>query len=623
VVLALVAACQGAPSLSTTHQASVVVSPLTYDFGTLEVGQTSTAKTISVNPAVGDNYDTVTAVTASCPDFAISAPGLPADVYRECEFTDGPLPAKGEASALPCTTIAYQNYTFTAQFRPTVAGTVSCVVTITTNNTTNRTITLSGTGSVPPIKIDVQPGSVAFGDVRRDTTSSPAQIMVRNLGAQTMTVSAVSASAGFAIAAGPDTGYTLGPGGAQAYAVVCTPTSVGALGGQFVVTSDDPSRPEVTIPLSCSGIDSNLDVSPSPTELPATRVGEPVEATIVLVNTGGADMTLEAVEIVSGELELLAAPGAGTMLAANGGSDVVRVRHAAAAEGPASGTLQITYDGGQIRTAQISAVALATSMALTPDGDVDLGPICIGQAKTQAFSLIANAAADFIVGDIAPPAEPFTLAAPALPVTVQGSGTATLAFEVTATPTVPGAAASTISITTDIPGASPREIRMSAIGLAEGVSPTPEALDLGSVTVDTTTIGEPITLSNCRPAATVISNARIEGPDAASFAIVAQPMSGTVAPNGTATWLVVLSPRAVGPKTASFLVDYDGGTAVVSLTGEGLDPDVTGGSGGPASYYACSTGAPSALWPLGLVVALLLVRRRRHPGLPSVPDAGR
>ena len=77
-----------------------------------------------------------------------------------------------------------------------------------------------------------------------------------------------------------------------------------------------------------------------------------------------------------------------------------------------------------------------------------------------------------------------------------------------------------------------------------------------------------------------------------------------------ASWLVILNAHTAGVKSANFLVDYDGGTATIALEGEGLGPSL-GGGGGKPSYYACSSGRPTALWPL-LIAATFLVRRRRR-----------
>ena len=214
---AVVAACQGSdPNLSSTEQLSVTTTPaLMYTFASTEVGTTSASTSIIVKPggtASVESYDDVTAVTANCPDFVVTATGLPAPVYRTVICDPCPL------CALPnCYTDQYVTYAFTAAFRPTIAGNVSCVVTITTNSTTNRTVTLYGTGTVPPIDIDVQPTQIAFGDVRRNTSSTAATVAVNNLGGTALTVTGVSVSGAFTITSGPTNGTTVQPGGMQPY----------------------------------------------------------------------------------------------------------------------------------------------------------------------------------------------------------------------------------------------------------------------------------------------------------------------------------------------------------------------------------------------------------------------
>jgi hypothetical protein len=615
-VIMAIAACQGPPSTSTTAQEAVVLLPSTYDFGSLQVGSTSAPRTINVNPSAGNQYDLINSITEACPDFAVSAPGLPAEVYRVCEFGGGEPVAKADEvssptlAAAPCITTELQAYQFSTTFTPTIGGLTSCVVTLNMNNgASTRTVTLSGTGTIPLIAVAVTPASVPFGDVRRQTTSTAATINVRNNGSGSMSITSVSATAGFSIVSGPPS-TTVGSGGVQAYGVVCQPPAVGPMNGSFTVNTNDPAKPSVNVPLSCNGIDSNLDISPSPAALPTTRVGEPTQSTIQLVNSGAASMTLQNVTLASPEITIVTAPNAGTVLNGGGGSAPVVVRYDAAAAGNPSGTLTITYDGGQMRTSQISARALDTSMAMTPDGDVDLGPVCIGQTKSQEFSVLANADASFVISSIAGVAAPFSLTSPNLPATVQGAGATTLKFTIGAAPTEPGTVMQQMTVTTDIPGSSPREINLSAIGLSAGVAGTPETLDLGSQPVDMTGIGQEITISNCTPAAANLANARIEGLDAASFAIVQQPTSATLAPNASAKWLVVMTPRSVGAKEATFSVDHEGGTTTVLITGEGLGDDVLGGGDGPPSYYACNAGNGGALFMLMFVIAFAIRRRR-------------
>jgi hypothetical protein len=187
--------------------------------------------------------------------------------------------------------------------------------------------------------------------------------------------------------------------------------------------------------------------------------------------------------------------------------------------------------------------------------------------------------------------------------TVLGGGATQVVFQVTAAPEVAGIATATTAVHTDIPHGADRVLSLGVLGLPPGVTATPDSLDLGSLEINTTAIGKDVQLSNCSASPIGYSNARIEGPDASDFAIVSEPTAAMIAPNGLVTWLIVLQAHSVGPKQATFSVDYDGGTESVDLVGEGLQVADPRGS-----YYTCSTGRPAALWPIAL--ALLALRRR-------------
>ncbi|HMG25064.1 MAG TPA: choice-of-anchor D domain-containing protein, partial [Kofleriaceae bacterium] len=538
----------------------------------------------------------------------------PASVFRVCEIVTCATGTNCPKANLFCQTTDLQTYAFSTYFRPTVAGPVSCVVAVTevdnhSGNTNTKMITLSGTGQAPPIHVEVQPGAVAFGDVRRTTDSTQAQVVVRSTGGSALAVSSVTISSGFEIKAGPTGGYALGPNESQAYAITCHPTAVGGMTGQLVVASNDPAQPSVGVGLSCNGIDSSLDIAPSPAALATTRVGEPVDTSIALRNIGAAPMTLEDVALSGTGITMVARPPLGIVLGPSEAASIT-VHFDASAGGDTSATLLATYDGGQHRSTQISARALATSMALTPDGDVDFGPVCAGKTRTQDFTLIGNQPGAFSLASISDPGAPFTLAAPALPLTVQGAGATPVKFQITAAPDAAATATAAVVVHTDIPSGTDHTLHLSVQGLPAGVTATPDMVDLGSNPINTTTIGQEVHLSNCNDAPTAFSNPRIEGDDALDFAIVQQPSSPMIAAAGRATWLIVLQAHSVGVKQASFAVDYDGGTASVAIQGEGLGEHEAGTSRG--SYYACSTGRPSALWPVGLAALAALLRRRRR-----------
>jgi len=597
---------------SALAQDVIVLAPGAQDFGMLQVGEVSSPSTLVVDPASGNQADTIVEISASCPDFVIDTPGLPADVFRVCEIVtcdEGGLMCEPGVDEL-CQTTDSRSYTFTARFQPVVAGPVSCVVTIrTADDSSTQELTLTGIGVPLAILADVQPAMIAFGDVRRNANSSPAELIVRSMGGGDLAVAGVEVSPGFAIQDGPQTGYSLAPNTSQRYEVVCHPPVVGELSGQLVVISNDPGQPRIAIPLACRGIDSNLDIEPSPAQLATTRVGEPVEASIDLRNTGDAAMTLESVTLTGDDITMVATPTPGTVLDPSEATQV-SLRFGATAKGDVHGTLVATYDGGQVRRTEISGRALASSLALTPDGDVSFGPVCAGESKTQEFTLIGNDQGGFAVDALSDPGAPFTITAPALPVTVQGAGANQVKFKVTAAPTAAGMVNGEIVVHTDIPAAVDHMLHLHVEGLPAGITATPPTIELGANAVNRTTIGKSIHLTNCSEAPIAFTNPRIEGGDALDFAIVAQPALPMIPPAGDATWLIVLQAHSVGLKLSSFVVDHDGGSATVELQGEGLGdapPELLPVARG--SYYACATGRPSTLWPIAL--ALLVLRRRR------------
>ncbi len=605
VVPIVVIGCRSAtPELSETRQLSVKLVPNDHDFGTITVGQQTPEASIKVKPTAGWNFDTIVAIeeTPACPDFSITAAGLPVDVFRTC------IPG-----VWPCETDEIVTYDFGARFAPSVPGPQSCVVTVTTMDPgSTKTMSLRGTGVAPPRDIEVQPTSLPFGDVRVDTTSTAASVSVRNLGTAQLVVSSVTISAGYAMS-GPSS-FSVGPGGLQTLSITCGPDAVGPRSGALTIHSDDPVTPMVIVPLDCTGVDSNLEISPSPAVLPDTRVGEPSVQTIVLRNVGTAATTIDGVLVLGSGLSITNGPPPGRVLPA-GGAAAVTIRFDAAVRGTSGGTLVVSTTDGE-RTAQISATALLAAMSVDPDGIADLGPVCVGHRATQRFTILGIGDGSFRVSSISALDPPFTLDGPALPATVPALGTAPVIVDVIADPIGAGIAEQTISITTDIPGSTPRAIDLRVEGLAAGITATPAQDDLGSTGIGDATLATPITVTNCGAGAIDLATARLVGRDAEDFAIVLSPEETSLEPARSATWLVVLAPRTAGLKEAAFELAHPDGTVTVALLGEGLgglEQEVTDPrtAVGPSSYYTCSAGDRPAAWPL-LVAAAIACRKRRR-----------
>ena len=609
-IAVLVVGCQtGDPSLSSTEQLAVIVSPASTTFPTTQVGQQSAPMYFLVSPSgSGASYNTITNVYSSCGDVRVNA-SLPGSASKTC------LNECVAGSGIICPAqIACQGgyeieqYEFSATFNPSVAAPVSCTITV-VGSSNSVTINVNGTGSPPPLSGYATPGAINFGDVRVATASGAAGFTIVNNGGELLSVSSLSAPPAYQLS-GP-TSFSLSPGQAQGINVTCTPGATGQQGGALTIGSNFGFPP---IALGCNGILGALDVSPSPAPIPTTRIGEPRTQNITLRNSGTASMVVASVVLTGAppDMTLTAMPAPGTTLNP-GATAVATVAFAATTGEDATGTLMVTYDGGQQRATQISAKALATSMSISPSGTIDLGPVCVGQSATKTFSVLGNAEGGFAVNTVVSADASFVVTAPSLPASLKGNAGNTYGFSVQAAPVVEGPQTTQVTVTTDIPGAMPTTLDLAVTGLPAGVSATPTELNLGAVPAETNTVGQKVTLTNCDATDAIVASPRIEGTDATEFSIVVYPESLSIPTSGHIEWVVIASPRTPGEKSAEFVVDFNDEQLRIPLTADGIGDQPGGTDGGMRpSYYACSTGGSvGGLAPLALALGFLVRRRRR------------
>ncbi len=599
---------------STAELASVTVSA-GGNFGDVPVGATAAPLYVYVTATgVGNSFDVVSAVNEACPNFSANPVGLPAEVYKYCD--DGSLPRLqsaggkgGDALAGPVTNAPIcnggyeiQDYSFPVTFSPTVAGQQSCVVTLVLDSG-NKTVMLTGNGLPPPREIELSRTSIAFGDVRRTASSTPQNVVVSNTGNGPLTItSATVTGAAFSLTGAAST--VIQGNSSYTYTLACTPGSaLGPLTGRFTIMSDDSDEGTLSLPLSCTGVDSALTVQPSPIAVDA-RVDEPRELAVELVNSGGAAMSVTSVSLAGDQLELVTAP-TGTIPA--GGSMQARLRYKAQAEAEISGMLTVMFDG-QTRSVPVAARAKTAAMSISPDGEIDLGAVCVGTSKEQTFTALGAGSAGFTISNVAMRGEGFSLATGAGPFSVAGSGANMISMRAVAQPAAAGPMEGSFEVATDIPGGAVRQVRLTALAVAEGVGAAPAQHDFGSILVDEPSNVQSISIANCSGGVLAISGVTVEGADAADFRIITEP-SKSIQPSGTSSLLIEMRPRTPGTKAANLVITYADGQTVVPLAGDGFLPAVDVERG---TYYSCSTGSPGGgALLLCWVGALLVLRRRR------------
>jgi Abnormal spindle-like microcephaly-assoc'd, ASPM-SPD-2-Hydin len=158
------------------------------------------------------------------------------------------------AQSFPVTLNPTQSVTLQVKFDPTATGTASGQITISSNSTTGgkALVALGGTGTAGNPQLTISAGSVSFGSVAVNTTTTQS-LTLTSTGSTPVTVnSATIAGAGFTIVGG---GFpvTLNPTQTLTLQLQFVPTTAGALTGQITISSNSTSGSTAVVALSGTG----------------------------------------------------------------------------------------------------------------------------------------------------------------------------------------------------------------------------------------------------------------------------------------------------------------------------------------------------------------------------------
>ena len=207
----------------------VYTTPSALNFGSLAVGQTSSAQSVSVlNP---------TSSAAAVSSIAVAGP------FAETNNCGSSIAAGGSCTA-------------SVTFTPTASGAQSGVLTVTAGGVTSTT-TLSGTGTAPGSVLNASPGALSFPSEVVGVAAPSQTVTVTNSGTTSATVSSVAVT-------GPYTETnncsTIAVNGSCTVTVGFTPTAGGANPGTLTITSNANNSP-TTVSLSGTGIGATTNLA--------------------------------------------------------------------------------------------------------------------------------------------------------------------------------------------------------------------------------------------------------------------------------------------------------------------------------------------------------------------------
>ena len=124
----------------------------------------------------------------------------------------------------------------------------------------------------------------------------------------------------------------------------------------------------------------------------------------------------------------------------------------------------------------------------------------------------------------------FTLTAPTLPATVQGSAANTVKLTLPPHRPSPGELGVVVRAHDRHPERATRTRSTSTCSASSAGVNGPPMVDLGGNLINQTSLGQHVQISNCTDAPVTITSVNISGTDAADFAVVDQPMDLTIMP---------------------------------------------------------------------------------------------
>jgi hypothetical protein len=352
---------------------SLSVTSLT--FAATVIGQTSSAQNVTLSNS-GDQPLTSIAATIS-----------------------GPFQLTSNCTAQ---LVANSSCTLAVAFVPTQSGTQTGSLKISDAVNTGQTVSLSGTGLLPPV-FSVNPTSLTFPAQAVGVASLPATLKVTNSGGAPL------ASVGFQIA-GPaassfstgntNCGASLDAGANCTLQVIFTPASSGGAAAALTVSSATTGVKPVTVPLRGTGQSvAGLNVSPTQLSFLAQELNQASAAQTVTVSNTGETVLTGLSLAVSGSFSL-SQNGCAASLAA-GAKCTTGVVFIPASRGALSGVLTVTASNVSIpATVSLSGIGGVTGAVQVTPSLVNFPITGVGSTSVPVTLTIANSSAGIELDDL-------------------------------------------------------------------------------------------------------------------------------------------------------------------------------------------------------------------------------
>ena len=536
-------------------------------------GQGSTKSTVQMSVSVNSlDFGSVTVNSSSTQTLTLTSTGTAPLIINSATISGAGFSLMD--GALPATLNPNQSLTLQVQFSPTITGMVSGQLTISSNSSSNGTITLplggSGTTTQLP-SLGVSAGSLSFGNVTVNSSSTQT-LTLTSTGTSPLTISSATLSGvGFSLMNGA-LPATLNPNQSLTLQVQFSPKATGMASGQLTINSNSSSSSTMMLALSGMGTTTPLPIlglSAGSLSFGTVTAGASTMQTLTLSSTGAAPVIVNTATISNSSFAVV---GANLPTTLNPGQTMpLQVRFNPAGTGPVTGQLII---GSNSSTGSAAVVALSGTGTATPSpqltvssGSVAFGNVTVSTSATQFLTLTSTGTSAVSINSATISGTGFTIVPGGLPITLNPAQSVTL--QVQFSPLATGASTGQLRINSD---ATSGAINLVVSGT--GISGSPQltvnsaTLGFGNVSVNTSA-QKTLSLTSTGTSPVTVNAATVSG---TGFTLVGGSFPVTLTPSQTLTLQIQFLPAANGTQTGQVRVlsDSTAGDLVVALSGTGM-----------------------------------------------------
>lgn len=436
-----------------------------------------------------------------------------------------------------------------------VAGLSSCAGYTNASNATRPT-NPPGVGSLSTGSSSLSFGTVLIG------SHTALTLGVTNTGNATVHVTQVAVSGAAFSMTGGNAPASIAVGQSASLQIQFAPQAAGAASGTLTIQSD-ASDPNVTIPLSGTGVatQAQMTARPSPVAFNGVNVGGSATQNVTLTNNGNATLDITAASVTGLGYSMSLRP---TSINA-GASGAFSVTFAPTASGNAAGSISITSNApGSPATIALSGIGLQAQGSTRP-ASASFGNVVVGSSNSQPIALMNNGNATLTFSQVLVSGAGFSITGLSTATTIAAG--ASVSFNAVFSPTTAAPSSGSITLATN---GSPAQLNigLSGTGVAAtqllGTSSASESF--GNVNVGSSR-SLTSTLTNTGNTDVSISGVTVSGTGFSAGGVSAGLI---LTPNQAATLTMTFSPAGLGNDTGSVSVasNATNSPVAISLSGE-------------------------------------------------------